>query len=99
MLICKIIGNVWATRKNSDLEGHKLMIVEPIEFKDHGKKYPIVAVDMIGGGIGETVLVTSGSSARVSVGCGNSPVDHAIVGIVDKVDLPELPDVTTPVKN
>ena len=89
MLICKIIGNVWATRKNNGLDGFKLMIVEPIEFKNHEKKYPFVAVDMIGGGVGETVLVVSGSSARVSVGGGNLPIDHAIWGIVDKVDLPE----------
>ena len=88
MLICKIIGNVWATRKNSALDGCKLMVVEQIEFENHERKYPIVAVDMIGGGIGETVLVVSGSSARVSVGSGNAPIDHVIVGIVDKVDLP-----------
>lgn len=88
MLICKIIGNVWATRKNSALDGCKLMIVEPIEFENHSKMYPIVAVDMIGGGVGETVLVVSGSSARVSVGSGSAPIDHVIVGIVDKVDLP-----------
>ena len=89
MLICKIIGNVWATRKNNGLDGYKLMIVEPIEFKNHNRKYPFVAVDMIGGGVGETVLVVSGSSARVCVGVGNSPIDRVIVGIVDKVDLPE----------
>jgi ethanolamine utilization protein EutN len=89
VLICKIIGNVWATRKNNALDGCKLMVVEPIEFKNHSKMHPIVAVDMIGGGIGETVLVVSGSSARVSVGNGSAPIDHVIVGIVDKVDLPE----------
>ena len=89
MIIGKIIGNVWATRKNDDLTGLKLMIVEPIEYKDHAKTYPIVAVDIIGAGVGETVLVTSGSSARVSVGSGNAPIDHVIVGIVDKVDLEE----------
>ena len=89
MIIGKIIGNVWATRKNEDLSGCKLMIVEPIEYKNHAKTYPIVAVDIIGGGVGETVLVTSGSSARISVGSGKAPIDHVIVGIVDKVDLAE----------
>jgi len=89
MIIGKIIGNVWATRKNDNLNGCKLMIVEPIEYKNHGKTYPIVAVDIIGAGIGETVLVTSGSSARVSVGSGKAPIDHVIVGIVDKVDIAE----------
>lgn len=89
MLIGKIIGNVWATRKNDDLGGCKLMIVEPIAYKDHEKLYPVVAVDTIGGGIGETVLVVSGSSARISVGSGKAPIDHVIVGIVDKIDLKE----------
>lgn len=89
MIIGKIIGNVWATRKNEDLNGCKLMIVEPMEYKNHPKDYPLVAVDIIGAGIGETVLVTSGSSARISVGNGKAPIDHVIVGIVDKVDLVE----------
>jgi ethanolamine utilization protein EutN len=87
MLIGTIIGNVWATRKNEDLNGCKLMIVEPYQYPGHPKAYPIVAVDQIGGGVGETVLVVSGSSARVSVGAGKKPIDHVIVGIVDKVDL------------
>lgn len=89
MLIGKIIGNVWATRKNEDLTGCKLMIVEPYQYSGHSKPYPVVAVDMIGAGIGEMVLVVSGSSARISVGEGNKPIDHVIIGIVDKVDLQE----------
>ena len=87
MLIGRIVGNVWATRKNEDLSGCKLMIVEPMRYPGHRLAYPIVAVDQIGAGIGETVLVVSGSSARVAVGQGRKPIDHVIVGIVDKVDL------------
>ncbi|MDR1825469.1 MAG: EutN/CcmL family microcompartment protein [Bifidobacteriaceae bacterium] len=87
MLIGTIIGNVWATRKREDLEGCKFMIVEPLEYPGHPKAYPIVAVDMIGGGIGEQVLVVSGSSARISVKDGKRPIDHVIVGIIDKVDF------------
>jgi ethanolamine utilization protein EutN len=89
MLIGKVIGNVWATRKNEELNGCKLMIVEPMEYRGHAPAYPIVAVDQIGAGIGETVLVVSGSSARVSVGAGKQPIDHVIVGVVDEVDLAE----------
>lgn len=89
MLVGTVIGNVWATRKNEDLNGCKLMIVEPFMYDGHSKKYPIVAVDQIGAGIGETVLVVSGSSARVTVNGGNKPIDHAIVGIVDKVEIPK----------
>jgi ethanolamine utilization protein EutN len=89
MMIGKIIGNVWATRKNEELNGCKLMIVEPLRYPGHAPASPLVAVDTIGGGIGELVLVVSGSSARVSVGAGKKPIDHVIVGIVDHLDLPE----------
>jgi len=89
MLVGTIIGNVWATRKHEGLNGCKLMIVEPYQYKNHPPTYPVVAADTIGAGIGETVLVVSGSSARISVGDGKSPIDHVIVGIVDTVDLPE----------
>lgn len=89
MLIGKVIGNVWATRKSDELGGCKLMIVEPIPYDNHPSPYPVVAVDTIGAGIGETVLVVSGSSARLTVREGKSPIDHVIVGIVDTVDLPK----------
>lgn len=87
MLIGKIIGNVWATRKHDGLNGCKLMIVEPHHFAGHQKNSPIVAVDTIGAGIGETVLVVAGSSARLSVEGGTKPIDHVIVGIVDTMEL------------
>jgi len=87
MLVGIVIGNVWATRKNEDLSGCKLMIVEPYSYDGHEKQYPVIAVDQIGAGIGETVLVVSGSSARISVSGGNKPIDHVIVGIVDKVEI------------
>jgi len=91
MLIGKVIGSVWATRKNEDLNGCKFMIVDPYEYKNHRPAYPIIAVDQIGAGVGEMVLVVSGSSARVAVGTGRQPIDHVIVGVVDEVDLPPLP--------
>ena len=91
MLIGKVIGNVWSTRKMDELLGCKFMIVEPFQYDGHARAYPIVAVDQIGAGIGELVLVVSGSSARVSFRTGNLPVDHVIVGVVDQVDLPDEP--------
>jgi ethanolamine utilization protein EutN len=63
------------------------MIVEPYHYPGHDKPSPIVAADPIGAGVGEVVLVVSGSTARVSTGTGAQPIDHVIVGIVDKVDL------------
>jgi ethanolamine utilization protein EutN len=90
MQIGTVIGNVWATRKNDALNGCKLMVVEPMAYPGHTQAYPLVAVDMIGAGVGEQVLVVGGSSARVSIGQGKAPIDHVIVGIVDKVDLAQV---------
>ncbi len=77
MIIGKVIGSVVSTRKDEALVGSKFMIVEPTEDK-HNK---LIAVDNIGAGIGEYVLVALGSAARV--GKENAPVDAAIVGIID----------------
>ncbi|MBQ3573476.1 MAG: EutN/CcmL family microcompartment protein [Clostridia bacterium] len=79
MIIAKVTGSVVSTRKNENLIGSKFMIVEPIT----DKKSSFVAVDNIGAGIGEFVLVATGSAARVGCGMGSSPVDAAIVGIID----------------
>jgi ethanolamine utilization protein EutN len=87
MQIGTVIGNVWASRKSDGLNGCKLMIVEPYDYPGHEKPAPIVAADPLGAGIGEVVLVVAGSTARVSTGSGSQPIDHVIVGIVDKVDL------------
>lgn len=81
MLVGKIVGSVVATRKNENLIGSKFLIVEPCEgMGDAGR---IVAIDNVGAGIGELVLVATGSAARIGCGLEGSPVDAAIVGIVD----------------
>lgn len=95
MMIGTIIGNVWATRKHEALSGCKLMVVEPQRFDGHPPRYPLVAVDTIGAGIGEMVLVVSGSAARLAIAASASagereiPIDSVIVGIVDKTELPD----------
>ena len=82
MLIGKVVGSVVATRKNDNLVGNKFMIVElPKDMSDGRSK--IVAIDNIGAGIGETVLVATGSAARIGCGVEETPVDAALVGIVD----------------
>lgn len=81
MIIGKVIGSVVSTRKNENLIGSKFMVVEPIA--SMGIKDKLVAVDNVGAGIGEIVLVAQGSAARIGCGLDNSPVDAAIVGIVD----------------
>ena len=89
MIIGKVVGSVVATRKNENLIGSKFMIVDAIAGTGNAQR--IVAVDNVGAGIGETVLVAVGSAARVGCGQDRAPIDAAIVGIVDSgTGLPEL---------
>ncbi|MCI8799525.1 EutN/CcmL family microcompartment protein [Acetatifactor muris] len=81
MIIGKVVGSIVSTRKSEKLVGNKFMIIEPLKEMTAGAAR-FVAIDNIGAGIGETVLVATGSAARV--GMENVPVDAAIVGIVDE---------------
>lgn len=83
MKICEVIGHVWATKKEQTLNGLKLMVVR--EDKPGGEE--LVAADMVGAGVGEKVLVVSGSTARRAVGADERPVDAAIVGIIDSLEV------------
>lgn len=81
MIVGKIVGSVIATRKNEKLVGSKFMIVEPI---DHMLiKGRMVAIDNVGAGIGELVLIATGSAARIGCNMKEAPIDAAIVGIID----------------
>lgn len=90
MLMGKVIGTVVATRKDERLVGSKLMITQPldIEFKPLGD--PVIAVDTVGAGIGELVLFSKGTAARIAAKKMDSPIDIAIVGIIDEVDVVPL---------
>ena len=81
MLVGKIVGSVVSTRKNEKLVGSKFMIVETMG--DEASKQKLVAVDNVGAGIGEMVLVATGSAARIGCDQPNAPIDAAIVGIID----------------
>ena len=89
MLIARILGTVVATRKDPRLEGRKLLIVQPVDALDPEARRgaALVAIDTVGAGVRETVLVVQGSSARMAQGCGDCPVDATIVGIIDTVDV------------
>ncbi len=83
MIIGKVVGSVVATRKSDKLIGNKFMVVEPLE-KMGIAATRFVAIDNIGAGIGEIVLVAQGSAARLGCYANDAPVDAAIVGIVDE---------------
>ncbi|GHV33407.1 ethanolamine utilization protein EutN [Synergistales bacterium] len=94
MHIGKIIGTVVATRKNEELLGSKLMITQPLDLEMKPKGEPIIAVDTVGAGVGETVLFTTGTAGRIAARKMDAPIDAAIVGIIDEIDvlLREAPD-------
>ena len=83
MFIAKVVGNVVATSKNDTLVGYKLMIIQPINANGEKYRNESVAADYVGAGIGELVLVGSGSSVRVEDDRKSSVIDLAIIGIID----------------
>jgi ethanolamine utilization protein EutN len=90
MFIGKIIGNVVSTQKNEKFRGMKLLLVQPYITKEGRLQISgssVVAVDSVGAGVGECVLFTQGSSARLTPTTKDAPVDTVIVGIVDVIEL------------
>ena len=96
MFLGRVIGEVWATRKMPDLEGKRLLVVEPLDERREPaarKVSPVVAADPLGAGYGERVLVAFGKAARVACGGdGDYAFEAAIVGIVDDIDVPLAPE-------
>ncbi len=91
MILARIVGTVVATRKDERLEGRKLLVCRPVTPDGVPDGAHIVAVDAVGAGYHETVLLVSGSSARMATG-KESPVDSAVVGIVDAVQVEAEPE-------
>ncbi|MDU2066593.1 MAG: EutN/CcmL family microcompartment protein [Sporomusaceae bacterium] len=87
MWLGKVVGTVVATPKDESLTGCKLLIVQPLRLCSNQGLSPVVAVDTIGAGTGESVLVVTGSSARHVTGNPQSAVDAAIIGIIDTIEL------------
>jgi len=87
MILARILGTVVATRKDERLHGKKLLIVRPVTPEGKDDSGYLVAVDTVGAGFRETVVVVSGSSARMAQGCKDCPVDAAITGIVDTIQI------------
>ena len=83
MRVAKVIGNIWSTRKEEKLSGYKLLNI----LDGTLDKAPVVAADTIGAGVGETVLIVGGSSARSAAGDMSVPVDATVVGIVDDQEI------------
>ena len=87
MDIVTVIGTVVATQKVAKLEGYKLLLVGDPDPPSDGHGVPVtVALDTVGAGVGERVIVVRGSSARAAAGLADTPVDAVIVGIIDQIE-------------
>jgi len=86
MLFARVIGNVVCTRKDDKLVGTKLMLVQPVDVDNKPKGNQLVAIDTVGSGEGELVLLVQGSSARQTTRTESTPVDCAIFAIVDTIE-------------
>ncbi|MCW8805579.1 MAG: EutN/CcmL family microcompartment protein [Ignavibacteriaceae bacterium] len=89
MFLGRVIGTVWSTKKDENLVGAKFLIVREVNLDLKEKERFVVAVDSVGAGEGEVVLVASGSSSRMTNFTKDKPVDAVIMGIVDKLDVSE----------
>jgi ethanolamine utilization protein EutN len=89
MLLARIVGTVVATRKDPRLVSNKLLLARPVDPGGKAEGNYLIAVDTVDAGVGETVLIVSGSSARMAAGMKDCPVDAVVVGIIDQVDIPE----------
>jgi ethanolamine utilization protein EutN len=88
MLIARVIGDVVASQKVPSHEGRKILVVQPLGLDGSDRGEAVLALDAVGAGVGERVLLsTEGFSAMTAVGRPNSPIDAAVIGVIDAVDL------------
>jgi microcompartment protein CcmK/EutM len=89
VLLAKVVGTVVATRKDPRLVSSKLLLARPMDPRGKAEGGYLVAIDTVDAGVGDTVLIVSGSSARMAAGLKDCPVDAAIVGVIDTIELQE----------
>ncbi len=87
MFFANVIGTIWATRKDENLKSFKLQLLQPITANREKAGSPIIAVDTVGAGPGETVYYITAREAVIPLPVEMAPVDASIVGIVDRIDL------------
>lgn len=93
MQLATVIGTVVSTQKSHKLDGSKLLLVQPQTPDGENRGVPVLAIDSVGAGVGERVIVViEGKAAGQALGRSLAPVDAAIIGIVDRIDMPEPTD-------
>ena len=93
MIIAKVIGSAVATLKHELLKTTKLLLVGPADVRGNLTGEPFLAVDLVGAGDGELVMISQGSSARAAIGDDSSPADAAVIGILDSLQVEEAIDL------
>ena len=86
MNLGRVIGNIWATRKYSALEGRRMLIVQPLTFTGDETGSPLIALDTVDAGDGDVVMYSTASEAAIPFRPGLTPTDATIVGIVERID-------------
>jgi ethanolamine utilization protein EutN len=90
MLIGKVIGDVVATQKAASHEGRKILVVQPLNLDGSDRGDVVLALDAVDAGVGDRVLIaTEGYGAMTAVGRKDSPIDMAVVGVIDEIDVPD----------
>ena len=88
MLIARVVGELVATQKHPSHEGRKLLVVQPLNLDGSDRGDAVVALDAVDAGVGDRVLLaTEGYSAMTAVGRPQSPIDMAVIGFIDRLDL------------
>lgn len=85
--IGRVVGSVWATKKDEKLNGQKFLVLKLMASKDKEREGLLVASDIVGAGVGDLVLISKGGSARYAIGNPNVPIDAAVVGIIDSIEV------------
>jgi ethanolamine utilization protein EutN len=90
MLIAQVVGDVVATQKDPSHQGRKILLVQPLNLDGSERGMPVLALDAVDAGVGDKVLLaTEGFSAMTAVGRPNSPIDMAVIGVIDSINLSE----------
>ncbi len=86
MKLARVIGTIWATRKDARLESRRMLLIQPMSFSGRDLGRPIIALDSAEAGVGDAVIYTTASEAAIPFRPGLTPTDATVVGIVDRVD-------------
>ncbi len=87
MLHARVLGSVWATVKDAAVEGESLRLIQPLDFRGTPRGTPVAAIDVVGARVGDRVLYVTSSEAALAARAGSGPVDAAIVGLIERIDL------------